>query len=781
MTKYLSSLKSLIPTALTTSKEKIASTVSLLSISETDYLIKTHTTDSNIISLLNSDYEIEQILGLKYVIALMLRDRDTSKYVFNVCKLFSKKSLFVGKLCLNIIERNSKSTNEILTLLVNQIDILLTRETNPLFRWNNIHMCIVLRYQSVRQSCFSMAIKTINDSNPLLRRISILAVLKFLQSPGGLAELNSEEHFLAYVKKALEDDNPLVFSAGVFMLTQINRRDYLEFRFPLRYSYFLKHLNSLGSFYAEVVIFYMVNFACFFLIGNQDNERYVSELTNTLIRISQYGKNSDFSVRLSSLYGLRQLWSMCISKKFNCKVLENFSDKTLHRSLVSFYMINETTKEKLLILDLIDSFLVTSNSSSSEVHLDLKLSEYWNTFRLNYLDSRSLCVSKLKILTKIATDRNIRQVLENIHSYIALPSSKNTESHVLQSLYTISKAGTSTRVVKASVVQKLIEFLSLKKQEIVNQTLGVIRKLIKELKEHTEHVLVFVLNAYTRDLSDRAKANILYIVIQNFELKPSLVLDFFLRNVLVNFPSESIQVKTQALNFIWLLITKIIQVTNISTETPELVKSCINTNRENCLRIVKYVIEESLIDTNIREHARYISSIYKKLARVEFKIEGNSLQSFNKILTKDHTKESNLEQCQEISVHPASSTSLFNQTHKLEKSSIFKYDDFTFSDESEEFKNVSMDIYIKHFTENKQEKPYARKPEGEYANISSKDYERTNPNVQNFNEMYGTKDDQLEEYKRQLQRDMEDFLKGPDSKAEEEEEAAEITYDYEAK
>jgi hypothetical protein len=65
------SAKSFIPQLYTQSKDKVGSVVSSISMSEADYLYKTQNTDKDIIGLLTSKIEMEVIMGLKFIIAVI--------------------------------------------------------------------------------------------------------------------------------------------------------------------------------------------------------------------------------------------------------------------------------------------------------------------------------------------------------------------------------------------------------------------------------------------------------------------------------------------------------------------------------------------------------------------------------------------------------------------------------------------------------------------------------------------------------------------------------------
>ena len=67
---YFFSLKSFIPNLFSTSKDKVSTMVTSLTVSESDYITKTENTESDIRELLESTMEMEQILGLKFLMGV---------------------------------------------------------------------------------------------------------------------------------------------------------------------------------------------------------------------------------------------------------------------------------------------------------------------------------------------------------------------------------------------------------------------------------------------------------------------------------------------------------------------------------------------------------------------------------------------------------------------------------------------------------------------------------------------------------------------------------------
>jgi len=66
----LESLKLSVPNFLTNQKDKMKGALASVTISESDYILKTENTEKEIVDLLISKMEMEIILGLKFILGV---------------------------------------------------------------------------------------------------------------------------------------------------------------------------------------------------------------------------------------------------------------------------------------------------------------------------------------------------------------------------------------------------------------------------------------------------------------------------------------------------------------------------------------------------------------------------------------------------------------------------------------------------------------------------------------------------------------------------------------
>jgi len=66
----LESVRSVVPNLLKSSRDKVNKAFSSMTVTEADYILKTDNTEKDLIELLISKMEIENILGLKFILGV---------------------------------------------------------------------------------------------------------------------------------------------------------------------------------------------------------------------------------------------------------------------------------------------------------------------------------------------------------------------------------------------------------------------------------------------------------------------------------------------------------------------------------------------------------------------------------------------------------------------------------------------------------------------------------------------------------------------------------------
>lgn len=67
----LESVRSVVPNLIKSSREKVNKAFSSMTVTEADYILKTDNTEKDLIELLISKMEMENILGLKFILGVI--------------------------------------------------------------------------------------------------------------------------------------------------------------------------------------------------------------------------------------------------------------------------------------------------------------------------------------------------------------------------------------------------------------------------------------------------------------------------------------------------------------------------------------------------------------------------------------------------------------------------------------------------------------------------------------------------------------------------------------
>jgi len=77
----LESIKSVVPNLLSSSKDKMNKAFSSVTVTEADYILKTDNTEKDLVELFISKMEMENILGLKFILGVILIYKKINFYL----------------------------------------------------------------------------------------------------------------------------------------------------------------------------------------------------------------------------------------------------------------------------------------------------------------------------------------------------------------------------------------------------------------------------------------------------------------------------------------------------------------------------------------------------------------------------------------------------------------------------------------------------------------------------------------------------------------------------
>jgi hypothetical protein len=494
-------------------------------------------------------------------------------------------------------------------------------DNDPLTRWLVVHAITSMRNQTINHDCAKQLVSLCVDSNPIIKRLSLISLVEYIKA-NGTTSIVSPSEMQMVLRRYFNDPHPLVFSTAFHAIVELKNKDYIELSLPNRLTYFLENLGKIDEFYFERCVFTLINFSKLFLFNNfEKNSKYITMLFKTLFKNAKYTTNN---IKLQTcISGIYEIILEIKNLKLNSISLDEvnlFLNKKqllkISTLLIKNYLCAKSSVEKYLSLDLIIKYL---NMTSS--HFDIINSElltHLNLFFLNYNDKSYINTKKLEVLIQMVNEKNIKLVLEELRKCL---SYHNISRSVVSSIYHIcQKNKTTSSQITALCIEKLVDMLKLKDDDVIAEIIISLRKLIFDIKEHTRYVLVYSIKNYKKIVSSSAKANIIWMISKHIDIIPTVSVDFF-RRLLLDIDNENEEIKSQIIGFALKLYTKL----------DILVKQFKDDVNNRIMGLINYAIEKVLYDKNyhLREKARLISFIIKNnlaSGMIDYRNIGKALQ-----------------------------------------------------------------------------------------------------------------------------------------------------------
>ena len=625
-------LKSFIPSLYASSTKTITNMVSSITMNESEYLQKTETTEKDILTLLTSKIEMEVILALKILIIDVQNGKDISSFIPRILEIFAlTKNYFAKRLTLNLIDHISLTKKNELLLLFNTIN-KLSNDSDVLNRLSLVHVIGSLRNQPdiSNDACKQLLLFT-NDSNPLIRRMSLIIIANYLKTN---KELHKEIDFTNLLTKYINDPHPLVYSAFFYAITEIQWTDYVSVGLLLKFTDIVKDLNVIDECYYERVVFSLVNFTKVYLILNMSaNASYVEKLFTALYNVIKHSTNT-FKV-ITSFCGIYDL-ILDLSKDNNNTSLTLY-DKILFKNdykrlsklslhLLKLYLQVQSTPNNSLylinVLDIILHFIQNKNKRLFTIISNVLYTKY-NYFYININEINCIIEYKLKILSHLVNESNVKNILDEYKRILNYPN-KNIKRGIISSMHSICLNENTNKSTKVTVIEKLVDFLKIKNDFVINYIIIALSDLIDDI-ENKKYILVYSIKNYNKTITTpHAKANVITMILNNISVIPTVSIDFY-RRLLLDVDNESDEVKRSIVQMsyeIWYM--KDIILKNYD-------ESKLNEMNGIIVNMVNYAIEKMLYDNNYttREKARVVKAMIEHLKNKKKK-EGDTVVMENK-------------------------------------------------------------------------------------------------------------------------------------------------------
>jgi len=493
----------------------------------------------------------------------------------------------------------------------------------------------------IAEDCVKQLIPLTIDSNPFIRRISLITIVNFIKNQFNRSiNLIGNQELNEIICKYLNDPHPIVIGTAFFAITELKNKDYLNLNFAENFTKFCSSLILLEEFYLSRAVFSLVNFSKLFLFNNiEKNFKYIRTFLNCLYQ--NLKRSTDFSKNITYLSAIYEIIIEFDKQNFNVLLKEEFNIfknkkrlQKLANMLVRIYQSSKNkSNETIIILDLISKYVNFGNSSlnkneflitcidknKSEYFLEIKskVCSYVNEgiFFLKATDKPFIVAKKLEIIVNLADEENIRSIFEEFKRILDYPLIQRKKL-IIKAIYFICKLNSSyasnnlsnltidadkenSNKIPRLCVEKLIDCLKMKEEVVISEVIISLRKLVNEIEYHTKYILIYCIKNFKYNISSNsAKANIIWMICKYMHLIPTVTADFF-RRILIDLESENDEVKSQIINLALKLHFSCDFVKSKFTQEAEFMG-------EKLKALVRYCLEKLFFDQNyhIREKAR---------------------------------------------------------------------------------------------------------------------------------------------------------------------------------
>lgn len=764
---------------------------------------------------IKSSIEIEQIKGLKEIILSSTYPLYDISFIednfVRVLELTSKTdNTYVLCLCFFIIKTLSIYKTDKLLLTINLIDqAMIKRHSNSLNRFLTLIFVSSILNSGIKSEIVIEKVKeAVFDCNPLIRRTAFACLCsKYNKNQthdetGYITRLINEEKdnidysdVLVIIKKSMKDQNFLVSSSCFRLLNQFHIKNYFDFNLKTAFENLIiknqsfdketsviissslnksdrKEFSYNSSIYIEDSLMTLSNF----IFSFKDNEKYLFSYEEFLFNNINKGILSLEIHYISSIIILYKRYSSLTSKFLYNKnrvdlffktVLFRIGLNSFHDQQVCFLFFTCLNEILQVLYDFTYDFTYDSISDATGLNIR-NISQYSyilsilyerrGIFKLFSSDFEFLLLEKSKILKililsykKLALPANNVEIINFYIDFLKYPSHNiKTYLYVINTIKTlcISELNNDFMLV-APILKQIIFMLKSKNELILSKCLSFLEETClshqKDMNKVEGLIISQLIFLFPSLSSSKVKSKIVNFLSRVIDIKPSLILNFY-KNLCFDMLLDKNSSKTsfiEKVSFLELGFSLKLKENLFNDEDDDCIKKASYSNK----MILNCLFESSL------EYFKHDShkEINERLRIYRLLLSENEGNKGNKGKIKNiHIKNQNLNDNTYTSYNKTSPdiNSISMNKYIINQSRRFSYiQNNTLQYMKDYLKEDIKDDEAKEDNENQY------KINDKYNQISKNDY-NISKNIQNFSAEYSIADKQLEDYKIQLENQM---------------------------
>lgn len=462
---------------------------------------------------LNSQYKDKKKDAVKKVIAAMTVGKDVSMLFTDVVNCMQTENLELKKLVYLYLINYAKSQPDLAILAVNTF-VKDSQDPNPLIRALAVRTMGCIRVDKITEYLCDPLQRCLKDDDPYVRKTAAICVAKLYDIN---AELVEDRGFLETLKDLISDSNPMVVANAVAALAEIQESS-SKVIFEITSHTLFKLLAALNECTEWGQVFILDALSSYKAKDARDAESIVERVTPRL-------QHANCAVVLSAVKVILQQMELISS----ADVIRNLCKK-MAPPLVTLI----SAEPEIQYVALRNINLIVQRRPNILAH-EIKV------FFCKYNDPIYVKMEKLEIMIKLASDRNIDQVLLEFKEY----ATEVDVDFVRKAVRAIGRCAIKLDRAAEKCIGVLLDLIKIKVNYVVQEAIIVIKDIFRRYPNTYESIIATLCeNLDTLD-EPEAKASMIWIIGEYAERIDNA--DELLESFLETFPEEPAQVQLQLL------------------------------------------------------------------------------------------------------------------------------------------------------------------------------------------------------------------------------------------
>lgn len=449
--------------------------------------------------------------SVKKVIAAMTVGKDVSMLFPDVVNCMQTDDLELKKLVYLYLINYAKTQPDLAIMGVNTF-VKDSQDPNPLIRALAVRTMGCIRVDKITEYLCDPLQRCLKDDDPYVRKTAAVCVAKLFDINPELVE---DRGFLDTLKDLLADSNPMVVANAVAALAEIHETSGRDV-FQITSQSLFKLLRALNECTEWGQVFILDSLATYTARDAKDAEAIIERVTPRL-------QHANCAVVLSAV-------------KVILKQMEVVDDealkKTLHKKMAPPLVTLLSAEPEIQYVALRNIHLVVTKYPQILAH-EVKV------FFCKYNDPIYVKMEKLEIMIKLASDKNIDQVLLEFKEY----ATEVDVDFVRKAVRAIGRCAVSLERAAERCINVLLELIQTKLNYVVQEAIIVIKDIFRRYPNRYESIIATLCENLESLDEPEAKASMIWIIGEYAERIENA--DELLETFLEAFPEETSMVQLQ--------------------------------------------------------------------------------------------------------------------------------------------------------------------------------------------------------------------------------------------